>query len=119
GFTVALLWLLLRTLLGDPLDASTVSRALQDLSTAFLLAGVAAYHGVILRGDLRLGGVRARPVRVVALVAPGAEEALRDLRQRSGLRIEVAGHLAPDEAGGHGDVATLQTLLADLRTLEQ
>src|SRR2546423_3862387 len=119
GFTVALLWLILRTLLGDPLDASTVSRALQDLSTAVLLAGVAAYHGVILRADLRLGGVRPRRVRVVALVAPGAEEALRDLRQRSGLRIDVVGHLAPDQADGHGDVAALQTLLADLRTCEQ
>jgi hypothetical protein len=119
GFTVSLLWLVLRTLLGDPLDASTVSRALQDLSTAVLLAGVAAYHGVILRADLRLGSVRPRRVRVVALVAPGAEEALRDLRQRSGLRIDVVGHLAPDQADGHGDVAALQTLLADLRMHEQ
>jgi hypothetical protein len=58
-------------------------------------------------------------VRVVALVAPGAEEALRDLRRSSGLRIDVVGHLAPDQAGGHGDVAALQTLLADLRTREQ
>jgi Domain of unknown function (DUF5671) len=119
GFTVSLLWLILRTLLGDPLDASTVSRALQDLSTAVLLAGVAAYHGVILRADLRLGGVRPRRVRVVALVAPGAEEALRDLRQCSGLRIDVVGHLAPGQADGHGDVAALQTLLTDLRTREQ
>jgi hypothetical protein len=119
GFTVALLWLILRTLLGDPLDASTVSRAFQDLSTAVLLAGVAAYHGVILRADLRLGAVRPRRVRVVALVAPGAEEALRDLRQHSGLRIDVVGYLAPDQADGHGDVAALQSLLADLRTREQ
>jgi len=56
---------------------------------------------------------------VVALVAPGAEEALRDLRQRSGLRIDVVGHLAADQVDGHGDVAALQTLLADLRTREQ
>jgi hypothetical protein len=58
-------------------------------------------------------------MRVVALVAPGAEEALRDLRQRSGLRIDVVGHLAPDQADGHGDVAALQTRLADLHTREQ
>src|SRR5918911_1859149 len=119
GFTVSLLWLILRTLLGDPLDASTVSFALKDLSTAVLLAGVAAYHGVILRADLRLWGVPPRRVGAVALVAPGAEEALRDLRQRSGLRIDVVGHLAPDQADGHGDIAALQTLLADLRTRAQ
>jgi hypothetical protein len=84
------------------------------LSGAIVAALLATYHGLVLRRDLRLGGPLPGRVRVIALVAPGAEATLAGLRERSGLRIEVAGQLTGDEPGGQLDLATLQERVAAL-----
>src|SRR5205807_1270544 len=98
-------------LLGETLDASTIGGGLKELSAVVLLAGVATYHGLILRADLQHVATGPERMPVVALVAPGAEEMLVDLRQHSGLRIEVIGYLSPDQTSDHADVGTLPTLL--------
>lgn len=114
GFLIALLWLAFRTLFGDALGPSEVSRALKQLSSAVIAALLAGYHGLLLRRDLQLGGPLRRRVQAVALVAPGAEAALEGLRERSGLQIEVAGYLSDDGIGGGLDLATLGDSVAAL-----
>jgi hypothetical protein len=116
GFLIAMLWLVFRTLLGDPLRASGVSWLLKELSGVIVAAGVAAYHGLVLRGDQRLAGPPRARVPVVALVAPGAEATLAELREASGLRIDVAGRLseADGTTGGALDLATLREALGAL-----
>ena len=118
GFLIALLWLVFRTLLGDPLGPTGLSRALKHLSAALVAGLLAAYHGAILRHDLRLAGPSPTRVRVVALVAPGAEGTLDALRARSRLRIDIAGHQAEGATGGQLDLATLGERLAALGTDE-
>jgi hypothetical protein len=116
GFTIALLWLVLQTLLGARLDASQVSSMLKYLSAALIALGLVAYNGLILRADRAFAPAVAARIRIVALVAPGAEEALETLRQRSGRTILVAGRLAPDGPAAQADLATLEQLLSALGT---
>jgi hypothetical protein len=54
GFAIALLWVLLRVLLGERLDPDALSNALKYLSTTAILLAVAVTHAVLLRMDLRL-----------------------------------------------------------------
>lgn len=120
GFTVALLWLALRALLGERLDAAATGDALKDLCAALVLAALTLAHGLMLRRDLRLAGPGAalsRP-RVIALLVPdaGAEEVLAGLRSATGLRIDVAGYLSASEAALPGDLDALRDgLLAAAR----
>ncbi len=114
GFTIALLWLALQTLLGARLDATQVTSMLKYLSAALIGLALVAYHGLILRADRAFGPAVAARVRIVALIAPGAEAALETLRQQSGRPILVAGRLAPDGTAAQVDLPTLEQLLAGL-----
>ena len=118
GFTIALLWMLLQTLLGARLDSREVSNMLKSLSGALVLLVLLTYHGTILRRDRALAGPgpKARAVRVVALVAPGAEAVLTALRQRTGHRIFVAGRLVSEVAPPQVDLPALEKLLSDIDT---
>jgi hypothetical protein len=62
---------------------------------------------------MRLRPAVARRIRVVALVAEGAEAALADLRL-DGQPIEVLGHLRSPLAAGTSDPSTLRAELASL-----
>jgi hypothetical protein len=86
------------------------------LSTAAIVGALGAYHGVILRRDHRLGVAQPRRVSVIALVAPGAEELLAEVRQGSGHHFEVAGYLAAGTPAPTLDIETLQGQLAMLGT---
>ena len=80
GFAIALLWIVLRAVLGEKLDASVTGDALKDLSAALVLVALGVAHGLVLRRDLRLAGAGAEPLRIIALLAPNAEETLAALR---------------------------------------
>lgn len=115
GFTIALLWLVLRAVLGTPYDAGTVANALQYLSTAGITAVLGLYHGAVFRRDLQVRAARPRRVQITALVAPGTEELLAELRRRSGRPIEMAGYLTVDTADAPLlDVDALHRQLASL-----
>lgn len=119
GFAVALLWLLLRALLGEHLDADALSSALRYLSTAGVLLAVAAIHARVLRADLRIQAAGAPALRVRALIAADAEEALHALERSCDRPIEVVGHLSPiEELPGRVDLPLLQRMVADLGTPE-
>jgi hypothetical protein len=116
GFTVALLWLVLRILLGEPHDADTLTHMLRCLSTTVITGALAGYHGVILRRDRQLEPRQPRHSHIVALLAPGAEELLAEFRQRGGRHIEVIGYLAARTHGATEDLQTLQQQLATVGT---
>ena len=83
GFMVAALWLVLRMVLGMPHDPETLASTLQYLETALVTGTLAAYHGMILQSDVQHGPAQ-RQVQVTALLAPGAEGLLGQLRIRTG-----------------------------------
>jgi hypothetical protein len=114
GFAVALLWTIFRALLGGGLDAGTYSRVLKDLSTIVVALAVAAYHGLILREERQLRVSRPKPLRVLALVAPGAEETLAQLGRLSGPRIEIVGYLSHNGIEAAADLAALNDQLLAL-----
>jgi hypothetical protein len=116
GFAIALLWLILQTLLGARLDVNEVSDLLKYLSAVAVALALVAYHGLILRRDRIFGPTAPRRMRVVALVAPGAEEALATLRQRTGRTILVAGRLGLETTQVQADLPRLEQLLANLDT---
>jgi len=98
GFAIALLWLILRSILGERLDVSATGDVLKDCSAALVLVALALSHGLVLRRDLRVAGPLAARLRIIALLAPGAEGTLARLRE-TGLHIDVAGYLSPREPG--------------------
>lgn len=114
GFGVSLLWLVLQALLGAGLDNNDVSWMLKNLSGAAIALGVLAYHGQVLRRDLAFGPARTARVKIVALVAAGAEDELERLREATGRRIEVIGYLAESQNGGWTDLPTLEKQLTEL-----
>jgi hypothetical protein len=113
GFASATLYEILRGALQTP-DANALSNGLQFGSAAAILAAVAAYHFQVFRRDRRLreAGPRAQTIRVLALLASGAEGNLAELKQRTGLRVEVLGHLANGIMGPEEDLESLQAQLA-------
>jgi hypothetical protein len=120
GFAIALLWLLLRALLGERLDPEALSSALKYLCSAVILVALAITHAVLLRADLRLTVRGTAFPRLRALVAADAAEALRALRRCNERPIEVLGQLsALDELPGRVDLPHLQRLIATLGTVEQ
>jgi hypothetical protein len=114
GFTIAFLWLTFRMILGGPHDATTISDTLRYLATALVTIGLIAYHGPILRDNLRSGVGGAARMRVVALIAPEAEGAVAELSRRLGRRIEVIGYLSSGAVEGNADVQSLEAALASL-----
>lgn len=117
GFTIAALWQLLQMLLGMAPDASTISTTLKYLSAAIVSAALLAYYSLILRQDMRLRPATARRVRVVALVAAGAETTLAGLRA-DGQPIEVLGRLTAGEPANALDAAALGAQLTALGAQE-
>jgi hypothetical protein len=118
GFTIAWLWLLLRTVLGSPHDATTLANALQYLITALIAILVAGYYGRIMRDDLRYKRTPVHRVRLTVFVAPGTEELLAELRASTALRIDIAGYLPERHGLGDASPASLHEQLAMLGTDE-
>ena len=116
GFAVALIWLILQAVLGEPGNASTTSTALKDLSTVVTLVLLATYYGLILRRDTREGIKPPGAMRVLVLAALGSEALLEDLRQREGLRVEALGRLLPGRGVIQADWPTASAALEALRT---
>jgi len=114
GFAVATLWLMLQALLGAGLDSNDVSRMLKQLSSVGVLLVIIGYYGQPLRRDLAFGPARAGAVKVIALVAPGTEEALERLSEQAGRRIEVIGYLTVAQTVEWSDLETLEQLLGEL-----
>lgn len=116
GFAIALLWLGLRAALGDALSPGALSLACKEASTALIAIGIAAVHGALLRADLAAAGPGAakRP-RVLALVGPGADELLAELRGAGDLQIDVIGRLAADAAPADLAASALRERLAALK----
>ncbi|MEJ7654370.1 MAG: DUF5671 domain-containing protein [Chloroflexia bacterium] len=114
GFAVATLWLMLQALLGAGLDSNDVSRMLKQLSSVGVLLVIIGYYGQTLRRDIAFGPARAGAVKVIALVAPGTEEALERLGEQAGRRIEVIGYLKDAQTEEWSDLETLEQLLGEL-----
>jgi len=113
GFAIALLWLILRSILGERLDVSATGDALKDGSAALVLVALALSHGLVLRRDLRVAVPMAARLRIIALLAPGAEDTLARLRE-TGLQIDVGGYLSPLEPGPTPTVRDAAGLRDDL-----
>jgi len=120
AFAIALLWLLLRALLGERLDPDALSSALKYLSATGILLAVAVAHALLLSADLRLRVIPTAIPRLRALVAAGAEEALLALRRSGDHPIEVLGQLSVlDDLPGWVELPLLQRMIATLGTMEQ
>jgi hypothetical protein len=120
GFAIALLWLLLRALLGERLDPDAFSNALKFMSASAILSATAVTHALLLRADLRITTIDTAMPRVRALVAAGAEEALVALRRCYDRPIEVLGQLSTlDELPGRVDLQLLLRMVGELGTVEQ
>jgi len=115
GFAIALLWLAVRIVLGEPHDAPTISDMLKYLSAAVVAAVLAAYHGGRLRGETRSKAGRGGQLLVTALLAPGGERTLGELSRQLQRRIEVLGYLSTSEVG---PVTSLPMLAEQLTALD-
>jgi len=119
GFLIALLWLAIRTVLGEQAGATTLSWALKDLSTVIIAVALAWFHARIIRADGRytaLAPAAAPPVRrLTVLVAPGAVAALGMLQARAGARLTIAGHL--EEGAAPVSSLDLPALVAQIDVL--
>ncbi|MCL4508692.1 MAG: DUF5671 domain-containing protein [Chloroflexi bacterium] len=110
GFTIALLWLGFRALLGDVLSPSAVSLALKELSALLVVSALGTSHALVLRQDLSLTRKAAHPsVRLLTLLTPGAESALAVLSADPGVHVELLGRLIDDGNNPEMDIATLRT----------
>lgn len=111
GYTIAFLWTLLQALLGGGLSATTSSNLFKFLGTALIALGVVAYYGFSLRADMRLSPGRWR-ARIVALIEPGGEPLLDELRRSAGRRLQVQGYLTRRAGGTRLDGEELAARLA-------
>lgn len=100
GFLIAFLWLILQMVLGasNATEADKVASAFKYVATALVAAGIAAYHAIVLRSDLRAGTGRGARIRVSVLVTPAATDTLAGLARRIGHDVTVAGYLTSDTA---------------------
>ncbi|GAC1474104.1 MAG: hypothetical protein PVSMB7_28800 [Chloroflexota bacterium] len=114
GFGIAGLWLVLRMVLGGPHDASTMSDMFRFLSTALVVGGIAVYHALIFREDLRADAGRANRIRIAALVVPGKQDLVAALSRSIGRPIEVVGYLATDEPSREFDLRAVEEQLSVL-----
>jgi hypothetical protein len=113
GFAVAMLWSVFRALLGSALDTAAIDGALKDLSAVAIALVLAGYHGWILRRE-QPEAPKPKPVRVLVLVAPGAEPMLAELRSAGDWSIEVLGRIASGDHEVKTDVAGLRDGLTAL-----
>jgi hypothetical protein len=115
GFTVALLYQILRGILG-PTDANTLSDALRFLTAAVVAAAVALYHGLLLRREMpsRAAPSRTVTVQISALITPDAAPTLQELRRWSGCAVAIAGYVTAAEVEPAVPPAELAARLAVL-----
>ncbi len=94
GFAIAVLWRAFSVLLGEPFTASQQSLLLKLLSSLLVATGVAVYHALVLRSS---GGLRRATMgrrHLLAVLTPGSEAALDDLRRLDALHVQLIGQLA-------------------------
>lgn len=115
GFAIGAFYQVFRGLL-QTTDANTLSDGLRYGSATVVAAAIAIYHGLIYQRDRSAVVPAPVRVRVSALITAGTEETLKELKQRSGQRIERIGYLTQDDLGQLTDLATLQDQLATLAT---
>ncbi|MBV9121705.1 MAG: hypothetical protein JOZ39_13425 [Chloroflexi bacterium] len=86
GFAVAALWLVLQALFGAPFTPSRESLLVKELLSLAVAGGLAGYHATVLRSS---GGLRGSSKhRLVALVTPGSQEVLAQIRRLEGIEIQ-------------------------------
>lgn len=115
GFTVALAVVLFQALLGTGLSVESVSRCLKDVATVALALAVAGYHGSILLRERPLRS-RRRTLRLLALVAPEAQETLAELDGLRNRRVELVGYLTTSGGDATMSVAELDPYLEGLES---
>ncbi len=114
GFAIAALWLLIRAVLGEGLDAAARVETLQYLCTALAAGSVCAAHGLVLREDRRWQIRRVSRLRVSVLVENGAGDMLSALSALPAVRVEIVGHLGEAQVLPGQDFHALAALLAEL-----
>ena len=114
GYGVAMLWLLIRVMLGDGLDSETVARVLQYLSTVVITGALATAHGVELRNDLRWQGRHSRTLPLFVLVEDGAGELLPALASLPDVAIRVEGRVHEAQILPGQDFHALASRIAEL-----
>lgn len=99
GFTVALLYVMLTSFLGAG-SSSSLSDGLHFLSAALVSLALFAYHGVILRSEMRERGTKSPTIqsRIVALLAGDADPALQQIIAGMDVRVDVIGRLTNETA---------------------
>jgi hypothetical protein len=102
GFAVALAVVLFHALLGDGMSSESVSRCLKDMTVIGLALTVAGYHGSVLLRERPLRSRRRTPMRLLALVAPEADETLAEVGRWKDRRVDVVGHLL--QSGGEAAI---------------
>jgi hypothetical protein len=113
GFAVAALWLVLQFIFGVPFDPTGQSLLVKALASLLVAAGIARYHGVILRTS---GGLRGAPTgrhRLVALVTPGSSALLAEIRQMRGVQVQLVLELS-SAPPAESDVPSLRKRLESL-----
>ncbi len=100
GLTVAALYVALTAFLGAG-SSNSLSDGLHFVTAGAIALAIFAYYGVILRAEMRKRGSDPRrgEVRLVALIAPDADAALRQITAELDVRVEVIGRLSgePEE----------------------
>ncbi|GAC1464873.1 MAG: hypothetical protein PVSMB7_08490 [Chloroflexota bacterium] len=114
GFSIATLWLTFQLLLGAARDAGTVDWALKDLSAVVITLTAAIYHAQIFRREQRQQPTSIAPPRILALLAPGAEELRLQLMAHVGRSIDIAGYLSTAPADTGSSLTTLSEQLLAL-----
>lgn len=117
GFGIALLYQILRTVLGQT-DANTLSNTLRYGSTAIVALAAAAYYGSILRDAMnqRAKTPAVTRIRLAALLAPDSDAALAEVLADAAFQVEVIGDISTEQSIAGSDLQTLRASLALLGT---
>jgi hypothetical protein len=113
AFTVAMLYQLFRGIL-QTTDANTLSDGLRYGSALIVAVAVGTYHVVVFRRDREVRARRSVQLRLAALVTPGAEPMLDELRRRLDRPIELLGSTTADSPWPVMDRSALQRSLSAL-----
>ncbi|MBV8084507.1 MAG: hypothetical protein JO247_06790, partial [Chloroflexi bacterium] len=112
-FAVAALWLVFQVLFGVEFTPGRQSALVKVLASLVVAAGVGGYHALALRASGGLRGAPAPRRRLVALITPGSEMVLAEVRQMEGIQIQQVLQLA-SAPPAESDLATLKNRLESL-----
>ena len=119
GFLVALLWLLLRLLLGEPSSAQVTTNAFKYFAATFVGAALAGYHAAVLRADFGWLRVEVKRPHLFVLLEPGAQGALETLKHEAKADVRVLGEVRGSATGANVGLSDLIGAAARMESEDQ